>query len=61
MAEAKWKSGGRARYEGIVTARRGQEVDVEVDVEIVWAGGLVACRFPDGAVIGCAPGSLRAA
>lgn len=54
MAEAKWREGDHARYEGIMAKRRGQEVDVV----ITSSGGLVSCRFPDGMVIGCAPGSL---
>lgn len=56
MADAKWVEGDRARYEGIMERRRGQEVTIA----ITSAGGLVSCRFPDGAVIGCNPKGLRA-
>jgi hypothetical protein len=40
-------------YQGIMQERRGQEVTV------VSRGNLLACRFPDGRVIGCAQSSVK--
>lgn len=53
MSEGKFAAGDTATYHGIMTKRQGQQV------EIMGVGGLIACRFPDKAVIGCAASSLR--
>lgn len=53
----KWKEGDRARYDGIMERRRGQEVTVMISA----TSGLVAVKFPDGPAIGVAPASLKAA
>lgn len=56
MAETKFKEGDRARYDGIMEKRRGQDVAVM----ITSTSGLVAVKFPDGVAIGVSPASLRA-
>lgn len=46
------KQGDSAIYRGVMLDRRGQTV------EIVSPGDLIAAKFPDGRVIGCASSSL---
>lgn len=53
MSDTKFAAGDTATYSGIMAKRQGQEVT------ITSVGHLLACEFPDGRVIGCAPSSLR--
>lgn len=54
MSDTKFAAGDTATCHGIMAKRQGQEVQIGSV-----SAGLIACTFPDQAVIGCAPSSLR--